>query len=99
MDRQQPKKRDHHQWISGGVQHAASAAARRWSGTTGPVAEAAALPFARTERYGMLILLGLLFLLPVLARDLGFRTDLFSQVVTRPSEAIIHWITRLEGNL
>jgi hypothetical protein len=46
----------------------------------------------------MLILLGLLFLLPVLARDLGFRADLFSQVVTGPSEAIIHWITLLAGN-
>src|SRR5512137_796106 len=38
-------------------------------------------PFARTERYGMLILVALLFLLPVLEGDLGFRADLFSQVV------------------
>ncbi len=57
-----------------------------------------ARPFARTERYGMLIILGLLFLLPVLARDLGLRADVFSQVVVGPSEAIIRLITRLEGN-
>jgi Zn-dependent protease len=57
-----------------------------------------ARPFARTERYGMLILLALLFLLPVIEGDLGFHTDLFSQVVTKPSEAIIHLMTRLAGN-
>jgi hypothetical protein len=57
----------------------------------------AASPDDRRFGYGMLILLALLFLLPVLEADLGFHTDLFSQVVTKPSEAIIHWITRLEG--
>jgi Zn-dependent protease len=60
----------------------------------GPLAGA----FTRTERYGMLIILTLLFLLPLLARDLGFRADVFSQVVTGPSEAIIRLITRLAGN-
>lgn len=60
----------------------------------GPLAR----PFARTERNGMMIILALLFLLPVLARDLGFRADLFSQVVTGPSETIIRLITRLAGN-
>jgi Zn-dependent protease len=54
--------------------------------------------FSRTERFGMLILLGLLFLLPVLARDLGFRADLFSQIVPGPSEAIIRLITQLAEN-
>jgi Zn-dependent protease len=54
-------------------------------------------PFAQTERYGMLILVALLFLLPVFEGDLGFHTNLFSQVATKPSEAIIHWITPLAG--
>jgi Zn-dependent protease len=57
-----------------------------------------AAAFSRTERYGMLIILGLLFLLPVVARDLGFRADVFSQIIALPAEEIIYWISRLAGN-
>ncbi len=54
--------------------------------------------YSQTERYGMLVVLCLLFLLPTLARDLGLKADVFSQIVARPAEEMISWINRLAGS-
>ena len=40
-----------------------------------------ARPFARLERYGLAILLGLLFLLPFLGRRLGLEVDLLGATI------------------
>ena len=59
---------------------------------------ALALPFARLEPYGMLILLGLLFLLPMIGAQIGMDLNLISYLVSGPTDAIIDLILRLTGN-
>ena len=59
---------------------------------------ALALPLARLEPYGMLILLGLLFLLPMVGAQIGMDLNLISYLVTGPTDAIIDLILRLTGN-
>lgn len=57
-----------------------------------------ALPLARLGRYGMSIVIGLLFLLPLLAAQAGYRLNLFSRLLERPASALIHAILVLTGN-
>jgi Zn-dependent protease len=57
-----------------------------------------ALPLARLGRYGMSIVIGLLFLLPLLAAQAGYRLNLFSRLIERPASALIHAILVLTGN-
>jgi Zn-dependent protease len=57
-----------------------------------------AAPLARLAPYGMSILIGLLFVVPVLARQVGIRLDLFAQVITRPAGALINVILHLTGS-
>jgi Zn-dependent protease len=57
-----------------------------------------AVPLARVGRYGMSIVIGLLFLLPVLAAQVGYRLDLFTRLVSRPASAVIGAILVLTGN-
>ncbi|MDQ4061323.1 MAG: site-2 protease family protein [Pseudomonadota bacterium] len=59
---------------------------------------ALALPLARLEPYGMLILLGLLFLLPMVGAQIGMDLNLISYLVTGPTDVIIDLILRLTGN-
>ena len=63
----------------------------------GILPNALAAPLGALEPYGMLIVLGVFFLLPSLEAQLGVSVDLFSQVVTRPADANIQLILRLTG--
>lgn len=57
-----------------------------------------ALPLARLGRYGMSIVIGALFLLPLLAAQVGYRPDLFNRLIERPAGAVIGAILVLTGN-
>lgn len=57
-----------------------------------------AAPLARLGRYGMSIVIGLLFLLPLLAAQLGYRLNLFTRFIERPASAVIGAILVLTGN-
>jgi Zn-dependent protease len=46
-----------------------------------------AAPLARLEPYGMMIVIGLLFLLPIIAAEMGFDVNVFAQVITRPADS------------
>jgi Zn-dependent protease len=48
-----------------------------------------AKPFARLERYGFIILLGIIFLLPMLGRQIGADLNLFRWAVSVP----LRWLT------
>ncbi len=56
-----------------------------------------AAPLARLAPYGMWIVIGALFLLPILAAQVGVDVNLFNQLITRPVAAIISTILRLTG--
>jgi len=63
----------------------------------GLLPQALARPLARLERYGLLILIGLLFLLPWLSRKLGYDVNLFLWVIWRPVQVLLELITMLTG--
>ncbi len=63
----------------------------------GLLPDALAAPLAALEPYGVMIMLGVLFLLPALAAGAGSRFNPFSDLVTRPASAIIQLILRLTG--
>jgi Zn-dependent protease len=60
--------------------------------------DAIASPLARLEPYGMFILIGLLFLLPILGTQLGVDLGIVSRVIARSTGVIIDAIVRLTGN-
>ena len=49
--------------------------------------------------YGLLILIGLLFVLPLLSVQLGFNFDPFSRLITSSTNAVVDIILRLTGNI
>ena len=51
-----------------------------------------AVPLARMERYGMLILIALLIVLPMLGRDFGVDLSIISRFITIASSAVINLI-------
>jgi Zn-dependent protease len=57
-----------------------------------------ALPLARLEPYGLLILIGLLFVVPLLGAQLGVDLGIVSRVVAVATDAIIDAIAWLTGN-
>lgn len=57
----------------------------------GLLPDALALPLARTERYGILILLALLILLPMLGERLGLDLNIVAHLMNRP----VNWIMDL----
>jgi Zn-dependent protease len=57
-----------------------------------------ALPLARLERYGMLIVIGLLFLLPMVGTQLGMDLNVLGWLLGRPVDAVIGTILRITGN-
>ena len=63
----------------------------------GLLPNALAAPLAALEPYGMMIVIGVFFLLPTFEAQLGVNVDVFAQVVTRPADAIIRLILRLTG--
>ncbi len=54
-------------------------------------------PLARLERFGIFILLGLLFLLPMATRQLGLEVNLFSWLIGEPVAWISRFFFRLGG--
>jgi Zn-dependent protease len=57
-----------------------------------------ALPLARLEPYGMVILLALIFLLPVIGLQMGTNLNVISYLITTPTEVILRAILRMTGN-
>jgi Zn-dependent protease len=58
-----------------------------------------AIPLARSERYGMLILLALLFFLPMIGQQLHMDLNVVWWIIQRPVEWFanaIHWLTGIE---
>jgi Zn-dependent protease len=64
----------------------------------GLLPKALALPFARLEPFGMLILIGLLFVLPMLGRQLGIDLNVLGWLFSGPIDAVIDGVLRLTGN-
>jgi Zn-dependent protease len=65
----------------------------------GVLPDAVAFPLARLEPYGMLILIGLLFILPMLGAQLGVDLSIVSRVITSSTGVIIDAILRMTGNI
>jgi Zn-dependent protease len=57
-----------------------------------------AAPLARLERYGMLIIIGLLFIVPMLGVQLGMDLNIVAWLLGGPVDAIIGTILRITGN-
>src|SRR5262245_38845075 len=57
-----------------------------------------AVPFARLERHGMLILIALLFVLPLVGEQLGRDLNVVGWLLRGPVDAVIEAILRLTGN-
>jgi Zn-dependent protease len=64
----------------------------------GVLPQAVASPLARLEPYGMLILIGLLFILPMLGAQMGADLSIVSRVIASSTSAVIDAILRLTGN-
>jgi Zn-dependent protease len=56
-----------------------------------------AIPLARLERYGIFIVVGLLFLLPWIGRSIGVDLDIVSVIIYWPSNMIVRGIGWLTG--
>jgi Zn-dependent protease len=65
----------------------------------GLLPDALAIPLARMERYGMLILIALLIVLPILGRNFGVDLSIISRLITITSSAVIDVILRVTGNI
>ena len=63
----------------------------------GLLPDALALPLARLERYGMLILLLLLFVLPYVGQQTGHNLNILAWVIGAPAEALIRFVLAVTG--
>jgi len=66
---------------------------------TGLLPHALAVPFSRLERFGLLILIGFIFLAPMLGRQIGIDLDIVSHVMVMATNPIIIAILQLTGNI
>src|SRR5262249_1363426 len=57
-----------------------------------------AIPLARLEPFGMLILIAILILLPLAGSQFGLNLDVISSVLRKATDAIIRFILLLTGN-
>jgi Zn-dependent protease len=57
-----------------------------------------AFPLTRLERYGMLILIGLLLILPMVGNQFGLDLDIVWRVISEAADTITNAILRLTGN-
>jgi len=64
----------------------------------GLLPDALAIPLARLERVGLLLLIGVLFLLPMLAREFGYDLNPLAVILGPPVDAVIEVIRVLTGN-
>lgn len=58
-----------------------------------------AIPLARLEPFGFPILIGLLFILPLLGAQLGLNLNFISQLIANSTKAVIELILQLTGNV
>ena len=58
-----------------------------------------AIPLARMERYGMVILIALLIVLPMLGRNFGVDLSIISRFLMIAASAVIDVILRVTGNI
>lgn len=56
-----------------------------------------AYPLARLEPYGLFVLIGLLFLLPMLGNQIGVDLDVLRWIIGGPSQYLIEWILEATG--
>lgn len=63
----------------------------------GLLPDALAIPLARLERWGLFILLGLLFILPLIGGRLGIDLNIFSWLLGAPVDYLIQIILTLAG--
>jgi Zn-dependent protease len=56
-----------------------------------------ALPLANLERYGMLILIGLIFLLPFVGRMIGLNLNILGWILGPASSYVLNVIAHLTG--
>ncbi len=63
----------------------------------GLLPDALARPLARLERYGMLILIGVIFILPLIGNQVGVRLDLFRWLVWSPVAWMVPFFKGLAG--
>ncbi len=63
----------------------------------GLLPDALAIPLARSERYGMLILITLLFLLPMIGDQMHMNLNVVGYVIERPVQWVLHAISWLTG--
>lgn len=64
----------------------------------GLLPDALAQPLARLEPYGMMILLGLIFILPLVGRQLGMDLNVIGWVLGEPVNIVIDLVLRITGN-
>jgi Zn-dependent protease len=58
-----------------------------------------ALPLARLERYGLLILLFFLFVLPYIGERAGINLDILSWLIGAPADALYQFVLTITGHL
>jgi len=63
----------------------------------GLLPRALAIPLARTERYGILILLGLLILVPLVGQQFGYDLDPVADIIERPVKFMLGLIATVTG--
>lgn len=63
----------------------------------GLLPRALAMPLARLERHGMLILIALIFLLPLIGRSLGMNLNILSWILGPASSYVLDVIARITG--
>jgi Zn-dependent protease len=63
----------------------------------GLLPDAIALPLARVERYGMLILLLFLFVLPYVGAQTGHNLNILAWLIGAPTEALIRFVLAITG--
>jgi Zn-dependent protease len=64
----------------------------------GLLPNALALPLARLERFGMLIMIGLIFIVPLLGAQLGVNLNVLGWLVSGPAKVTIEAILHVTGN-
>ena len=64
----------------------------------GLLPNALAIPLARLERFGILIVLALFILLPVLGSELGYNLDPFGVLIGEPLDWLLRLVTWLTGH-
>ena len=64
----------------------------------GLLPNALAGPLARLAPYGMLIVIGVLFVVPMIAAQVGVDVNIFGQLITRPANGIVQTILHLTGS-